>query len=76
LGYKLTPRSESDLLSPDIFEKAESELCGRFWAVGVGVEINSGSESNRYYRRGKEISRREAFQIAAKANGKPMPNIP
>jgi len=75
LGYNIEPKTALELFWIPSFNSSANKVAEIFSGLGISVDQSWGAVSNRYYKDGKEISRAEAFRIAAEKKGKPIPPL-
>ena len=76
MGFGIEGKSANDLFwSQSKFRDTAHKVNLIFNKVGISVDQSWGAVTNRYYFKGEEVTREQAFQILAKKSGKPMPDI-
>ncbi|MBR4153236.1 MAG: hypothetical protein IKT98_09805 [Selenomonadaceae bacterium] len=75
MGFDIKSRSAGDCFWMPTNNEAQSDVAKIFSKYGISVDQSWGAVSNKYYRKGKEISRQQAFQAVADAVGKPLPEL-
>ena len=75
LGLKISPRSALNLFWIPSFNEAAGEVSKIFSKFDISVDQSWGAVSNKYYFKGQEISREQAFKIVADKLKKPLPNL-
>ena len=75
LGYDIEGKSALELFWIPSFHSSAKKVSEIFSGLGISVDQSWGAVQNRYYKDGKEISRAEAFRIAAEKKGKPIPSL-
>ena len=76
MGFRIVGRSANDLFwSQSQFRQTAHEVNMIFNKHGISVDQSWGAVTNRYYYKGNEITREQAFQILAKETKQSMPDI-